>query len=109
MEEETTLERQTNLPIAKEAEPSSPNPPILVHAELLSQGATDEENYHWASPELGNFLTHSSHLFHWAQKPGQEEQFPTRWHKVGKFPCYMYLDAPQTKYVRASQAIPARK
>ena len=56
MEEETTLESLATVPIAKEAESHSPDPPTLVYSELSTQGGTNKENYHKASPELGSFL-----------------------------------------------------
>ena len=56
MEEETTLESPATVPIAKEAESHSPDPPTLVYSELSTQGGTNQENYHKASPELGSFL-----------------------------------------------------
>lgn len=57
MDEETTLETLSNLPTCKEAEPcSSPDPPILVHAELSSQEARGPLRKRITTEPLQNLL-----------------------------------------------------
>ena len=111
MNEDTTLERLSNLPTCHGAEPSaSPDPPALhmqncpAREPLRKRISIENLLASWMTPLLP--FSHTEH------KPCQQGQFPTHWHKIKQLPSYMYPDAPHTKYVIGSclaLPIPAKK